>query len=101
MCLIVCVFVCSLIVCVLDCMCVRLYVYLCVSSNSSTSDMENNSDDEFFDAEMEGEWSTPAPPTSRPKVMSVPVVEGDPPDVEEEEDYDEEDNASGEHGGVG
>ena len=66
-----------------------------VLSNSSTSDAENNSDDEFFDAEMEGEWSVPANQSSRPIVMSVPVAEGDPSDVEEEEDYDEEDNASG------
>jgi len=68
---------------------------VCLFSNSSTSDVENNSDDEFFDAEMEGEWSVPATQASRPIVMSVPIAEGDPSDVEEEEDYDEEDNASG------
>ena len=68
----------------------------CVAcSNSSTSDMENNSDEEFFDAEMEGEWSVPPPSAYRPIVMSVPVSEGDPSDIEEDEDYDEEDNTSG------
>ena len=68
-------------------------VLTCFYSNSSTSD---NSDEEFFDAEMVGEWSQGVFASVRPTVVSVPVAEGDPSDVEEDEDYDEEDNTSGE-----
>lgn len=74
-----------------DC-CTPLYVY----SNSSTSDLENNSEEEFFDAEMEGEWSVGVPSNVCPTGVSIPVAEGDPSDVEEDEDYDEKDNISGE-----
>ena len=44
---------------------------------------------------MEGDWSGVMSLSARPTVVSIPVAEGDPSDVEEDEDYDEEDNISG------
>lgn len=44
---------------------------------------------------MEGEWSLGGASLSSPS-MSVPVAEEDPSDIEEDEDYQEEDDASGE-----
>lgn len=66
------------------------------STSTSTSDMDKDSDEEFFDAEMEGEWSMGGgmASSSHPSV-SVPVAEGDPPEVEEDGDYEEADDTSG------
>lgn len=64
------------------------------SNSTSTSDMEKDSEEEFFDAEMEGEWSVGGATVSSPS-MSVPVAEEDPSDIEEDEDYNEQDDTSG------
>jgi hypothetical protein len=66
-----------------------------LSNSNSTSDLEKESDDEFFDVEMEAEWSKGGGMVSSPS-MSAPVAEEDPSDIEEDEDYDEEDDTSGE-----
>lgn len=71
-----------------------IYPALPLSHSNSASDLEKDSDDEFFDVEMEAEWSVGGGVVSSPS-MSAPVVEEDPSDIEEDEDYDEQDDTSG------
>ena len=52
------------------------------------------SSDEFFDADTELEYPMSPTVVTSPS-LSVPVPEGDPPDVEEEQDLVEEDDTSG------
>lgn len=55
--------------------------------------MDKDSDEEFFDAEMEKEWSEVTLPSPS---MSVPGIgDEDPPDIEEDKDLEEEDDTSG------
>lgn len=63
------------------------------SSSDSDSSDSNVSSDEYFDADAElGEYAETV--VTSPSV-SIPPVEGDPSDIEEDDEYAEQDDTSG------
>ena len=65
-----------------------------LSLSLSESGGETDDSDEFFDAEL-GEWSQPVGVVMTSPSLSVPLEEGDPSDIEEEQDLVEEDDTAG------
>lgn len=59
------------------------------SSGSDTSSMASGDDEQFYDAEPPSEVAVVTSPS-----VSVPPTEGEPSDIEEEQDYDERDDTS-------